>query len=101
MLDRRSGLRGWLGILSLASLVLVPLALNEHRHADDMSAARPCAVCVVAHHAPLASVPIAVGVTLALAGVVTHLTPVVAPTVHHRSPAAGRAPPFARVVLEA
>src|ERR1700752_2145055 len=99
MFARRSGWRRCLGIISLATLLLVPVVLSGHRHAEHASTARPCAVCVVAHHAPLLGVAIVTSVGLALRAFVQPLTPTAAPTVHHRSPAAGRAPPLAIAIF--
>lgn len=41
----------WLGVTTLLALLLVPLTLGTHTHADG-HAARSCSACVVAHHAP-------------------------------------------------
>ncbi|HLK11630.1 MAG TPA: hypothetical protein VKW76_09630 [Candidatus Binatia bacterium] len=80
------------GVLSLVALLLVPLALASHVHADPV-AARSCAACVAVHHSPavrspapalaagLAAVPVAAAAPARPAGRV------------ERSAHAGRAPP--------
>jgi hypothetical protein len=44
--------------LFLAALLLVPIVASGHDHAAHPSA-RPCAVCAVTQHAPVASAPAA------------------------------------------
>jgi hypothetical protein len=44
--------------LLLAALLLVPIVASGHDHAAHPSA-RPCAVCAVTQHAPVASAPVA------------------------------------------
>jgi hypothetical protein len=87
----RRGLR-LLSVVFLAALVLVPLVESGHSH-GDRDATRPCAVCVVAHHAPAATTSIAVQ-TVALAAAAPAVRSIVTvPAPVDRSPHSGRAPP--------
>lgn len=53
---RRSAARR-LGQLCLVALLLVPVLLGAHHHADP-AGSRDCATCVVVHHGPVAAVPV-------------------------------------------
>jgi hypothetical protein len=82
----------WLSALFFAALLLVPLAERGHSHVDR-DLAKPCAVCVVAHHSPAATAPlVSVGVASALT-LVASVFAVTAPARHHHSPQSSRAPP--------
>ncbi|HVN75201.1 MAG TPA: hypothetical protein VMT19_02710 [Thermoanaerobaculaceae bacterium] len=88
---RRLGTRT-AGITLLVVLLLVPLALGAHGHPGHTDA-RPCAVCVVAHHVPAIVTP-----TVAMAAVLhSRIAPVVfglAPEMRAaRAAHSGRAPP--------
>jgi hypothetical protein len=90
---RQRGKRFFIALF-FAALVLVPLLESGHTHANG-DLAKPCAVCVMAHHSPAAQAQIV------LAAALTHLAPlaistVVAPPARcDHSPQSGRAPPFA------
>jgi hypothetical protein len=88
---RRFGTRT-AGIALLVVLLLVPLALRAHGHREHTDA-RPCAVCVVAHHSQVVVTP-----TTAVASVFqTRITLVVSGSTPEtrtaRSTHSGRAPP--------
>jgi hypothetical protein len=97
MLGLRHRVAGRLGALLLASLLLVPLALSGHSHAGDSQAGPSCALCAVAHHAPVTYAPLAPSIALAFAWVAPFVPPTIAPPLHDRSPASGRGPPLTSV----
>jgi len=81
-------------ILLLVALALVPLALTGHAHGDP-AAARACAMCVVAHHAPAVATA-APGCAVAVVVLSRAPLPPLLPTsLAEHAPHAGRAPPFA------
>ena len=82
-------------VLFLCALLLPSLALRAHRHADH-AAARPCALCVVADHAPAASAPLVATVAPVLHGVAAAPAAPVVPARRDRTAATGRAPPRSR-----
>jgi hypothetical protein len=87
------------GVVFLCALLLPSLALRAHRHADHPSAA-PCALCVVANHAPLVTAPAFGAVAPIFHGIALPLRAHALAGRHHAPTATGRAPPsagFARV----
>jgi hypothetical protein len=96
---RRLGTRT-AGIGLLVVLLLVPLALSTHGHAAHHDA-RPCAVCVVAHHSPA----IATATVAVTSAFVAAVTPVVVglalETRAAHSVHSGRAPPRAALTFAA
>jgi len=81
-----------LSALFFAALILVPLLESGHSHARS-DLAKPCAVCVAAHHSPAATTPIAsLGAPSTVAPVAV-VTAVAAPVRRAHSPHSGRAPP--------
>jgi hypothetical protein len=81
-----------LGAVFFAALLLVPLLESGHRHVDR-DLAKPCAVCVVAHHSPAATAPVpALGAPFALVALASFAV-VDAPIRLDCSPYCGRAPP--------
>jgi hypothetical protein len=85
-----------LGVLLLAALLLAPVVLSGHSHADDPAASRTCGTCIAVRHspvleavAPAALAPSVVVVTIAVA--IESPAPVRA-----RARAAGRSPPAHR-----
>ncbi len=89
---RRLGTRT-AGIALLVVLLLVPLALRAHGHPGHTDA-RPCAVCVVAHHVPAIVMPV-VAMAAVLHARITLVESGLAPeTRAARSAHSGRAPPF-------
>ena len=81
------------GTLLMVALLVVPLAASAHTH-RDLQAARSCATCVAAHHSPAVVTPANVAAAAAVPALASALPSRVAPTRLHRSPRAGRAPPF-------
>jgi hypothetical protein len=81
-----------LATLFLAALVFVPLLEKAHDHAD-LERGRPCAACVVAHHAAVASAPVVTVTAPTLLLVEASLTPTLTPVRSQRSSHSGRAPP--------
>jgi len=86
------------GAILFAALLLVPVLESGHSHANK-DLARPCAVCVAAHHSPAATAPV-----VAVAGTVTRaatavLAPSIAPLRRAHSPQSGRAPPLLTLVV--
>ena len=77
----------------LVTLLFVPLFASAHHHAIDEATPGSCAVCVVAHHAPVTIAPAVSAFTLALAPSALSDSPTA--TLVHRvhSPISGRAPP--------
>lgn len=88
---RRLGTCG-AGIALLVVLLLVPLALRAHGHAGHTDA-RPCAVCVVAHHAPAIVTPAVAPAAVLHAHVALVVSDRAPETRAAYSPHAGRAPP--------
>jgi hypothetical protein len=90
----------WRALL-LVALLLAPLALSGHAHADETAGAARCATCIAAHRTPglmpaLASLPApAVDSVAFVAAAPT--APVRVDRAHH----AGRAPPPALPALVA
>jgi hypothetical protein len=91
----RAGVVRRLGVVALAAILLVPVTLGGHQHADHASAARPCAICVVAHHAPLLGAPVVAVAAPVLLRVATMPPVRLATTRAHRPTKIGRAPPLA------
>lgn len=76
-----------------AALLLIPLFERGHSHANR-DLARPCAVCVAAHHSPAAPVPVFALAASAANADVALLAPAAVPVRRDRSPQSGRAPPL-------
>jgi hypothetical protein len=75
------------------ALLCVPVVASVHHHAIDEAAPGSCAVCVVAHHAPV-TIASAVSILSLSATPATLLASPPAPLVHRaHSPITGRAPP--------
>jgi hypothetical protein len=75
------------------TLLFVPLIASAHHHAFDEAAPGSCAVCIVAHHAPVTIAPAVSALSLAWAPTALSDSPT-APLVHRaHSPISGRAPP--------
>lgn len=88
-----------LAAVFFAALLLIPLLESGHSHADR-DLAKPCTICVVAHHAPAAASPV---VAMAMpVGRATHavVALVAAPASSDHSPISGRAPPRLLSVVE-
>lgn len=84
--------------LLFAALLLVPLIERGHMHASR-DLAKPCAVCVVAHHSPAATAPVvAVAAPVVHAPVAVFTTPG-APLCGVHSPQSGRAPPLSSHIV--
>jgi hypothetical protein len=97
----RQQIRRPLSALLLVALLLVPLALGGHRHANEVAGANGCATCVVAHHLPAVSGPLVAHVApllvaLRLLGTDTAALPSDAQPV-----ALGRAPPSSSIAVPA
>jgi hypothetical protein len=81
-----------LSAVFFAALLLVPLVERGHNHVDR-DTAKPCAVCVAAHHSPAATAPVvSVGVASALTFVAFVFAAIV-PARRGHSPQSSRAPP--------
>ena len=79
-------------VVFLVALLLVPLLESGHSHAKN-DLAKPCAVCVAAHHSPATTAPIvALAASIAVAAI-TVLASISAPVQRYHSPQSGRAPP--------
>ena len=82
------------GALSVAVILLIPLALSGHRHgADQRSSSDSCAVCAVTAHSPAVdstAVPVLVPT---LQRLVTVDCVLAAPAATYQPFKAGRAPP--------
>ena len=81
------------GILGLVGLLVVPVALSGHHHADAASA-NGCAACLVVHHAPAAAPAVVAVNALVLPSLSIAPVPIVAPALRRHSTHLGRAPPF-------
>jgi hypothetical protein len=81
-----------LSAIFFAALLLVPLLESGHNHADR-DLAKPCTICVVAHHAPAASAPVLGIVAPITRTAVASVAPAAAPVSCDHSPKLGRAPP--------
>ena len=81
-----------LGVLFLCGLLLPGLVLRGHSHADH-AAARSCALCVVADHAPLVSAPAVATVRPVLHCLVVTASEHAAPALLGCPAETGRAPP--------
>lgn len=90
---RRRGTRT-AGIGLLVVLLLVPLALSAHGYTAHHDA-RPCAVCVVAHHSPAITTPVVAVASAFVAAVAPVLVGLAPETRAARSVHSGRAPPHA------
>lgn len=88
---RRIGART-AGIALLVVLLLVPLALRAHGHAGHTDA-RPCAVCVVAHHAPAIVAPAVAPAAVLHTRIALVASDLAPETRAARSAHSGRAPP--------
>ncbi len=92
---RKRGAR-FLGAFLFAALLLIPLLESGHSH-ETTDLARPCAVCVIAHHAPAAAstvIQVAAPLTAVAAVVIASVVP---ETSTPRSPSRGRAPPSSSI----
>lgn len=88
---RQSGIR-LLSAVFFAALLLVPLVESGHSHARS-DLAKPCVVCVAAHHTPAATTPtLSVVAPIAFAAVAVFPS-ISAPLRRDHSPQSGRAPP--------
>lgn len=86
--------------LLLVAALLLPAALRAHRHAEHV-AARPCAVCIVAKHSPIAGAePVRVLAPLLVGRHTVQPTPA-EPASRERPPRVGRAPPSSAAVQSA
>lgn len=81
-----------LGAIFFAALLLVPLVERGHSHVDR-DLAKPCAVCVVAHHSPAATALVVAFVVASALAFVAFVFAVAAPSGRTHSPATSRAPP--------
>jgi len=91
----RQSVRRPLGVLLLASLVLVPIALSGHAHARQ--ATHPCAACLVTQHAPAVTAPAVPAFTPQFNCFLPLPTVALAVPRAGRTPRTGRAPPLARL----
>ena len=89
-----------LRIALLIGLFLVPVLVHEHRHDTLGSSARPCAVCVAAHHSPALGAPAVAVSSPAIAVHSVRARPAAAPARGERPARTGRAPPRAPVSLD-
>jgi len=96
MKRRRRGVRGVVRVLFLVALLLVPVALGGHGHADH-DATRPCAVCLAAHHTPGAVTPALHLAASFIGSIAAPAAPERVPLRSLRSPHIGRAPPLVTV----
>jgi hypothetical protein len=80
------------GILGLVGLLVVPVALSGHHHADS-AGANGCAACLVVHHAPAAAPTVVAVDALVLPSLPIAADPLVAPTLRRHSTQLGRGPP--------
>jgi len=83
--------------LLMVALLLVPVLASAHSHRDPQ-AARSCATCIAAHHAPAIVASAIVAGTAVLAAAAPSLRRQRVPARPHRSARAGRAPPLVPLV---
>ena len=81
------------GAVLFAALLLVPLFERGHSHANR-DLARPCAVCVAAHHSPAVTTATASVAAPISSAVIAIADPVDAPARRDHTPQSGRAPPL-------
>jgi hypothetical protein len=86
-----------MGAAALVALLLVPLALRGHQHADQSAAARPCAVCLATAHTPAVAGPLTAEVAPSIVHTPAVPTDVLVLASCERRTHAGRAPPAAGV----
>jgi hypothetical protein len=79
-------------LVSLASLLLLPLATSRHQHTHPGS--RACATCVAAHHSPGVAPTVPLARTVLVASIRSSVAPVLVQARPDRSPHTGRAPPL-------
>jgi hypothetical protein len=79
-------------VVFLAALLLVPLLESGHSHAKS-DLARPCPVCVAAHHSPATTAPVVSVAAFVKVAAVADFASVSVPARRDRSPHCGRAPP--------
>jgi hypothetical protein len=89
---RRRGAR-LASALSLIALLLVPVALASHVHADPL-AGRSCAVCIAAHHSPAVTHAAPAVAAARVPAPVPGTPPTCPPARLERAAHAGRAPPL-------
>ena len=87
------GIRQRAGALLLVALLVVPVVASAHTH-GALAASRTCATCVTAHHSPAIVMPTVGAMTDAVPLIAVASAPRIVPAALHRSPRAGRAPPF-------
>ena len=80
------------GILGLVGLLVVPVALSGHHHADT-AGANGCAACLVVHHVPAAAPTVVAVNSLVLPSLPIASDPLVAPALRRHSTQLGRGPP--------
>jgi hypothetical protein len=88
-------------IALLIVLLVVPLLLSRHDHAQHDAQGRPCAACIVAHHLPVVSTVTAAPTPVDVRDHVVQVELRVPTTRLARSPQAGRAPPSRSLVRNA
>jgi len=88
------------GALLFAVLLLVPLLERGHTH-QNRDLARPCAVCVAAHHAPAATTPVVALAAPLAETTIAFIVPSSAPLRRSHSPQLGRAPPLPSHIVSA
>lgn len=82
------------GILGLVGLLVVPVALSGHHHADTAGASG-CVACLVVHHAPAAAPAVVAVNAPALPSLAVAPDPILAPAFRRHATQLGRAPPAA------